>query len=133
MTANPFSVRIPVRYRDRDTMGHVNNAVYVTYLEEARVAYFEDLLPSYDYDDAPFVIANIDVSFERSIRAVDHIAVEVSLDEIGRTSLTLTYRLSAAGDLAATAETVQVFVDPDTREPVSIPDELRERLDAAAP
>ena len=130
MTDDAFSVELPVRYRDRDTMGHVNNAVYVTYLEEARVAFFGETLPEYDFEDAPFVIANVECSFERSITDEERVTVEVRPAELGRTSLTLEYELHAGGERAATAQTVQVFVDGETREPAPIPDELRERLDA---
>lgn len=129
MTDDAFSVELPVRYRDLDTMGHVNNAVYVTYFEEARAAYVREALPEYDFEDTPFVIANLECSFERSITTEERVTVEVHPAELGRTSLTLAYELSADGELAATGRTVQVFVDEETREPAPIPDRLRERID----
>lgn len=130
VTHEGVTVEVPVRYRDLDTLGHVNNAVYVTYLEQGRAAFFDEVVPEFEFPDAPFVIASLECSFERAIGDADRVTVEVVPAEIGRTSLTLAYEIRTAETLAATARTVQVFVDAESRDPEPVPDRLRERLTA---
>jgi acyl-CoA thioester hydrolase len=59
-----YTTDIEVRYRDLDTMGHVNNAVYATYLEQARMDYFRDLL-GLTMDDVQGVIAHLEIDYHR--------------------------------------------------------------------
>ena len=124
-------VPVAVRLNDVDGMGHVNNAVYATYLEEARI----DSLPAVagvDHADLPAVLAHLEIDYRRPIREGADVVVAVRVADVGETSLALDYRVVADGEVVATAETVQVFVDPDGLEPESIPEGVRERLEAAA-
>jgi acyl-CoA thioester hydrolase len=99
-----------VRFRDLDTMGHVNNAVYATYLEEARVAYYDDVIDT-SADDLGFVLAHFEIDYKRPIEHGETVAVGLRMSEVSDKSMTTEYRIEADGDLAAEAETVQVAVD----------------------
>jgi len=73
-----FETTIDVRYRDIDAMGHVNNAVYASYLEQARINYFQDLL-GVDLSAVGAVLATITIEYERPVELSDG-EVRVELD-----------------------------------------------------
>jgi acyl-CoA thioester hydrolase len=122
-----FTVDVPVRYRDLDTLKHVNNAVYATYLEEARVAYLEAVL-DIGVDEYDFVLANLELSFERPVTMDDALTVAVETTTVGETSVTLEYDLRVEDGTVATGETTLVFVDPEEKRPAPIPDDVRRRI-----
>ncbi|MFB6139165.1 MAG: acyl-CoA thioesterase [Halosimplex sp.] len=123
-----FVHEVPVRYRDLDTFGHVNNVVYGTYCEEARVAYVADVLGIDDIDDFSAVVVSLDVDFRSSVTEPTTVDVGVEVVRLGESSFTMAYELRQDGALVAEAETTQVVVDPETRESRPIPDEWRERV-----
>lgn len=122
-------VELPVRYRDIDSLGHVNNAVYLTYLEQARVEYVRDVFGT-ESPDSGFVVVHVSVDYERPIELDDRVVVALGVTGIGTASVTMDYEIRADGNLAATAETVIVAVDDGTGEPAPIPDVWRERIAA---
>lgn len=125
----PFETTVPVRYSDIDAMGHVNNAVYVTYFEQGRIDYFEQLLDA-DLSKEGAVIATLSVDYHRPVE-LDEGPVTVAIDvpRVGTSSLPMEYELRTAdGELAATGETVQVAFDRDAGESYPLPDEWREAI-----
>ncbi|MFC5849746.1 acyl-CoA thioesterase [Deinococcus petrolearius] len=116
---------IQMRYGDLDTMGHLNNAVYVQYLETSRVLLMTDLgvPPSQDRS----VIARLELDYRSEIRPGQTVVVETLVERLGRTSWTLLSRVVADGLPCAYARTVQVRVDAELR-PVPLDDDLRGRL-----
>lgn len=129
MTGYETEVEIPVRYRDIDSLGHVNNAVYITYLEQARVEYIRDVFATTPLSPG-FVVAHVSVDYERPIELEDSVVVALGVTDIGRASVTMGYEIRAEGELAATAETVIVALDDQTRDPVPVPDAWREHIAA---
>ncbi|MEW5877001.1 MAG: thioesterase family protein [Acidobacteriota bacterium] len=125
-----FRYPIEVRFRDLDAMGHVNNAVTVTYLEVARTRFwlsqFRDFAKEVDF---PFVVARVAVNYRRPIRLHDTLEVELWVSHVGRSSFTIAYRVWASGELAADGETVQVHYDYSQGRPQSFGPELRARLE----
>lgn len=108
-----YTARIPVRFRDLDAMGHVNNAVYATYLEQARTEYFRDVLGA-DLSSVLTVIASMSIEFRRPIHLEDEsVAVEIDVPELGDSSVPMTYELRTDEGVVAEAESVQVAVDAD--------------------
>lgn len=124
---HPFTTPVPVRFRDIDAFGHVNNAVHVSYLEEARVAYFEQVL-SVDLGSVGTVVASISVDYRRPIELDDELIVETTVPEIGTTSLTLDHELRVDGGVAATATVVLVLYDYETDAPRPIPESWRSTI-----
>lgn len=124
-----FSSDVQVRFRDIDAMGHVNNAVYATYVEQARTEYFERVLDE-GLDAVSTVLASLELSYERPILLDQSVTVEIDVPEMGRSSLPMAYEVLADGERAATAESVQVFLDPETEKPRPIPERFRERIAA---
>jgi acyl-CoA thioester hydrolase len=129
MSDYSFTTDVAVRYRDLDTMGHVNNAVYASYFEQARVAYFEEVL------DVPLreietVLANLQIDFRRPVEIDHDVTVGVRVPEFGNSSLPMEYEVRADGTVAATGETVVVAVDSETTSSRPIPDDWRESIRA---
>ena len=125
--SDPITVDVDVRYRDLDTMNHVNNAVYASYFEEARTAYADEVF-ALDLEDLNFVIAHLEIDFGRPLTIEDDPAVAVEVTDLGDSSATMAYDLRVDGDSVATGETTLVFVDPETKRPGPIPAEIRERI-----
>lgn len=123
-----YEVELEVRLRDIDFMGHVNNATYATYLEQAREAFFRDAL-GVSLVDTGTVLVNLEIDYVRPIAADSDVTVAVDVPELGDSSLPLEYEIRADGRRAATASTVQVVRDPDTGDSVPLPDEWRSRIE----
>ncbi|WP_418281624.1 acyl-CoA thioesterase [Halorubrum sp. DTA98] len=123
-----YSTEIEVRFRDIDSMGHVNNAVYATYIEQARARYFGDVLET-DLSSISTVLAALSLEFRKPIELSDGtVTVDIDVPELGRSSVPMTYELRTTDGVAATAESTQVTVDPDSGESRPIPDAYRERI-----
>jgi len=123
-----FRHDVRVRYRDLDTFGHVNNVVYGTYCEQARVAYIEEVLDLDDLNEFTAVLATLELDFHTSVTELTDVTVGVRIPRLGETSFPFEYELAVDGELVAEGESVQVVVDPATREKRSIPEAWRERV-----
>ncbi|SEH62204.1 acyl-CoA thioester hydrolase [Halopenitus malekzadehii] len=123
-----FTTEIPVRFRDVDSMGHVNNAVYATYLEQARVAYFRGVLDR-DLSAVETVLASLSIDYRAPIGLDDEaVTVTVDVPEIGTTSVPMTYTIETDSGVAAEAESVQVSYDAEAGEPVVLPEDWRSTI-----
>jgi acyl-CoA thioester hydrolase len=107
--------RIEIRWRDCDAYGHVNNAVYATYLEEARDEWALRVLAGHG-DLWDYVLARVAIDFRRELTLEDdEVVVAVRLRKIGTSSLTLGESVrTGAGELAAESEAVLVARDRET-------------------
>lgn len=123
-----FDVELPVRYRDLDSLGHVNNAVYATYLEQARIRYFDHVL-EVPFEAREMVLAHLDVDFSQPVTLEEgSVRVECGVTDLGESSIHMAYQVDAgeASSPAATAESVQVAWDGAGSRPV--PGAWRERF-----
>lgn len=126
-----FSHRLQVRFRDCDAMGHVNNAVYLTYLEETRFAYWRAVWGAeMGSPRTPAVIlARAEIDYRRAATFGEVLEIRLAHEKIGRTSITSSYEIvTTSGDLVANARTVLVSYDYARSEPVPISDDVRARL-----
>jgi acyl-CoA thioester hydrolase len=122
-----FKKRVEVRWRDMDAFKHVNNAVYLTYLEEMRDEWFLEVLGNgLLLND--FVLARCAVDYRSSVTQEDgHVDVELSLTRVGRSSITTAERILVPGDgdrLAVEAEAVLVHYDWDTGKSKPLTEEI---------
>ena len=126
-----FSHRLQVRFRDCDPLGHVNHAVYLTYLEQARFNLWRTIgIASPDGERVPGVIlARAEIDYRRPASYGDILEIQLGLAGTGRTSFTYEYEiLDAQRQLVASARTVLVRYDYATSKPVPLSDELKEIL-----
>jgi len=121
----PFVFREDVRFRDLDGMGHVNNAVFFTYMESARIAYLEALGAGSNPQEG-LILARIEVDFRSPISLGERVEVGVRPSRLGTKSFELEYEVRADGRLAAEARSVLVGYDYARGESVEIPAEWRE-------
>ena len=121
-----FSKRIEVRWRDMDAFKHVNNSVYLTYLEEARDEWFLEALGNGLLLNN-FVLARCAVDYRSPVTQEDgEIEVELRCTRVGRSSVTTAERITVCGDgrLAAEAEAVLVHYDWATGTSRPLTDEI---------
>lgn len=129
-----FSHSLDVRFRDCDPMGHVNNAVYLTYLEQARFFHWRALdLSGGEGEGAAgvpgVILARIEIDYRRPAIYGDRLEIRLGIESFGRTSCTYAYEiLDAQGRTIATAKSVVVSFDYAAGKPVPVPDSLREAL-----
>ena len=125
MEGYPFVHREPVRFRDLDGMAHVNNAVFLTYLEQARLAWFgeADLQPLQDV-----ILARTEIDFRSPVRQGEVVEIGVRSSRVGTKSFELEYELQAGGRVVAEAKSVLVGYDYEQAKSTQIPERWRRRL-----
>jgi acyl-CoA thioester hydrolase len=121
-TEFPYVHRDRVRFRDCDAMGHVNNAVYSTYLEEARIGVLGDLVD--------FILARVEIDFRSELRMGEEVEVRTRCSRVGTKSFDLEHVISADGRVVAEARSVLVSYDYELGASIDVPAELRARLES---
>ncbi len=132
--ARPFTVvhELHPRFRDTDAMGHINNAVYVTYLEVARQEYWKAFTRTQDYGKVPFILASVSVDFRSEALVNEVLRLGIRCEWIGTRSFAFSYEIrEAASDrLVVEARSVQVCYDYDAKLSQPMPAELRRQLES---
>jgi acyl-CoA thioester hydrolase len=121
---------LDVRFRDIDAFGHVNNAVFSTFAEQARVQYLLDVIGMPDgFERMPLILARLEIDYRSPIRLGERIVVESRVDRIGRSSIGMVHRILADdGRLAADVQSVLVTYDYAAARPMPVPDDWRSRI-----
>jgi acyl-CoA thioester hydrolase len=119
-----------VRFRDLDPMGHVNNAVFLTYIEQARVAFLAEVGAAAGLEDMNMIVARIEIDFKAPVRLGQEVEISVHASRFGAKSFDLDYVLRVDGEIVSEARSVQVAYDYDRREPIPLPTEWREKMTA---
>jgi acyl-CoA thioester hydrolase len=124
-----FERTVDVRWRDIDALSHVNHAVFLTYLEEARDAFYAQMIGS----EPIYVVVRLEVNLRAEVRYPDRrVTVRVEVVQLGTTSLTTRETiLTPSGEVAADARVVTVRWDADSHKPVPFTEAERARLTEA--
>jgi acyl-CoA thioester hydrolase len=127
--------RIEIRWRDVDAYGHVNNAVYLNYLEEARDAWVQEVLGGVSGSTWDFVLARVEIDFKAELTQDDGAVVVIcALDRIGRSSVGTREEVRKLdGTISAGSRSVVVPRDPRTGRSRPLTDPEREALEAELP
>ena len=135
MTAARFSHPIEVRFRDLDALGHVNNAVYLTYLESARIAYWMHVTRRSGLDALDMILARVEIDYRSPLSYGEQVDVTVRCASMRRSSFVLEFTATerAAGRLVAEARKVLVHYDHAAARSNPLPAELRALLKAQDP
>jgi YbgC/YbaW family acyl-CoA thioester hydrolase len=122
-----FKHRLVVRFRDCDAMGHVNHAVFFTYMEQTRLAWYQSLGGTTAFPGVSTIIVHAQCDYRAPAFMHEEIEIEAWLLRLGRSSISAAYRLTkvATGERVAEGETVSVTVDPSTHRPLPVPDPTR--------
>jgi acyl-CoA thioester hydrolase len=122
---------LQVRFRDIDAFKHVNNAVFFSYVEQARIRYLLDVLqPDRPFDRLPLILARVELDYRSPITFGEEVEIETRVDRLGRSSIAMSHRMTARPDgrLAGDVHSVLVTYDYETARPVPVPDEWRRRI-----
>jgi acyl-CoA thioester hydrolase len=117
-----------VRFRDLDAMGHVNNAVYLTYLEQARLTFLQGLGLVRGVGMPEMILARVEIDFRDQIGPGDEVEIGVRTARVGAKSFELEHRFEVAGRLVADARSVLVSYDYERQRSIPVPDEWRRAL-----
>lgn len=109
-----------IRFADTDRQGHVNNAVFATFLETGRVEILYGTPNPLSGEDGEFVIARLELDFRAELRWPGQVAIGTRVSSIGRSSMKLSQVLFQDGRCAAFAETVIVRIDKRSRRPLPL-------------
>ena len=126
-----FEYELEVLFRDCDPLGHVNNAVYLTYLEAARFAWWRNTFGAQGLKEHGFVVARVEIDYRKAALPGDRLLVRLRVEDIGRSSFKVGYEVLNARtrELVAEAKSVQVAFDYTQAKSVPISASLRAKLE----
>ena len=123
-------LKIQIRFADLDIMGHVNNTVYFSYFEMARVYYFKQLVGTeWNWNKNGIVIAKNEVEYIKPVLLYHEPEIYVSTENIGTKSFTFVYELKVEGEIFAIGRSVQVCYDSVQQKPIPVPADMRSGLE----
>ncbi len=121
-----FRMPLDLRWRDLDAFNHVNNANFMTYVEEARIRWFDSTGADWLADGRIPLLAAVQMNYRLPIPYPARIFVEMITERVGNTSLTLGHRIVGEdGKLYADGHSVLVWIELASGRPVPLPDSVR--------
>ena len=122
-----FETEIEVRFADLDAYGHVNNAIFFTYMETARIKLLGEKFVAWQNQGLLFLVVRAECDYRQPITFSDRLFVAIEVERIGRSSFDLKYLLhNGAGRRFAAARTVMVCFDATAGTTVPVPEEFRQ-------
>jgi len=120
-----------IEFRDVDPADHVNNAVYLTYLETARIRYLIDVLGADFAYQLSLILAHISVDFRSPARFPETLQIGARVTRVGNKSFDMEHEIRGGdGRLVVEAASVLVAYDYEANAPMAVPEDWRARLDA---
>lgn len=135
MNESKVLIRMPIelRWRDLDAFNHVNNSNFMTYLEEARIRWFDTVGEPWVTDETAPLLAAVQMNYKVPIPYPSKIVVELLADRLGNSSVTIGHRIVSddGATLYADGHVVMVWIDRATGRPVALPESVRAKALAA--
>lgn len=130
-----YSIVIPIRWYDMDAFGHVNNSVYLTYFEQARISWWKTITPAdTSFSEVGPVIINAECAFYKAIIFPETLTVKLYVGPPGRSSYDCFYQIyseTQPDTLYAAGSTKVVWVDRKAERSLPLPDYMRQLLPTA--
>ena len=128
-----FDIPIQLRWNDLDALGHVNNAVYISYIEVARGYFMPTACAGWNWKKDMFLIGSVQMDYRKELLLLDEdVRVHVKTKQLGGKSFVLSYAISSKKGVErvvhATGSTTQVMFDMASKSTIEIPDWVRESL-----
>ena len=127
-----FKTQIPIRFADIDALGHVNNAIYLTYFEIARSAYWAEII-EWDWKSLGIIIRKSVVDYLKPITLTDNVYAYVRTSKIGNSSFELEYvlvtNINGNEEICTTGQTLCVSFDYSLQKPTQIPAQQRLKME----
>ena len=123
LTNFPFHVNIQTRWRDLDAFGHVNNAVFATYIETARGTLFKRWSLPFDGTGKSLIVASMTINYLKQLKHPSNIIVGLKINKVGNTSFNIESYIFNEKDIRnpiATSNVVIVCFDFDNQKPVPV-------------
>jgi acyl-CoA thioester hydrolase len=130
MASFKFSVAVEVRFRDLDALGHVNNAVYLTYFEIARTHYWTQLFGIHSYDEFGFLVVRTECNYRSPAHFGEELRVAAGISTLKNSSFVFDYEVTelGSGRLIADGKSFQACFDTTEKRTIEIPAELRKKV-----
>ncbi len=122
-------ITIQVRFADVDVMGHVNNAVYLSYFEITRMHYFKHMLNrEWDWQKDGIILLKNEIEYHRPVRLNDRPVIKMIVDHIGNKSFTLSYEVKVNDFICCSGKSVLVGYDNTEHKSIPIPPQMKDEL-----
>lgn len=127
MHISPYSPEI--RFADIDAMGHVNNAVYFSYFEQARIHFFREMIGGkWDWTTDGILVAHNEIDYKMPVLLNDHIEIHTWCSQIGQKSFTVHYEVRRGEQICSSGKSVLVCFNHATQKTQEIPSIWRDML-----
>ena len=129
----PHTAKIETRFSDIDKFGHVNNAVYLTYMEQSRISYFNEVIgKNNEWEKTGIILAKAEIDFLNPILFEDKIEIEIAVSRLGNKSFDMTYKILKTQNelpiLMASGKTILVCYNYSSNATISIPADWVEKV-----
>lgn len=117
-----FETRVPIRFADIDAMGHVNNAIYFTYFEQARMAFFRERVGKiWDWTVDGIIVAHNEIDYKRPVLLQDDMRIILWVEKVGTKSFEVKYEVRVEEELCASGSSVLVCFNHKTQQTQAVP------------
>lgn len=122
-----FRMPLQLRWSDLDAFNHVNNARYLTFLEEARIRWFDSIGEEWVTDEFAPVVVSVQLNYRQPIPYPADVEVDLFVEKVGNSSTTIGHRIVSADGhtLYNDGNVVAVWIDRRTGRPRALPDSIR--------
>ena len=121
-----FETTVEIRFADIDAMGHVNNAVYFSYFEQARMAYFKERVARiWDWNEDGVIVARNEIDYVFPVFLNDRMVIRLWVEHVGSKSFTVCYRVVVGERLCATGKSVLVCFNHKNKATQILPEAWR--------
>ena len=121
-----FETTVEIRFADIDAMGHVNNAVYFSYFEQARMAYFKERVARiWDWNEDGVIVARNEIDYVFPVFLNDRMVIRLWVEHVGSKSFTVCYRVVVGERLCATGKSVLVCFNHNNKATQVLPESWR--------
>jgi acyl-CoA thioester hydrolase len=121
---------IQIRFADCDMMGHVNNGIYLSYFESARMHYFAQLLGiKWDWNKNGVILRKNEIEYLKPLYIHEKPMIKLFTEHIGEKSFTLSYELWSGEELKTIGKSVLVCYDATANKSIEIPHEMKLALE----
>ncbi len=121
-----FETTVEIRFADIDAMGHVNNAVYFSYFEQARMAYFKERVARiWDWNEDGVIVARNEIDYVFPVFLNDRMSIRLWVEHVGSKSFTVCYRVVVGERLCATGKSVLVCFNHKNKATQVLPEAWR--------
>lgn len=127
-----FRMPLQLRWSDLDAFNHVNNARYLTFLEEARIRWFDSIGEAWVTDEFAPVVVSVQLNYRQPIPYPADVEVDLYVEKVGNTSTTIAHRIVSADGttLYNDGNVVAVWIDRRTGRPMTLPEAIRRAVGA---